>query len=142
MPQAFHGNAYTERLPLKLGSNAKTTTAQYKVGYISAANTVSIVDTTSAYKSAIGIIETYPSASSEVGSVIIHGITKAYCNASVTAGDAISPAGTGKIQTFPGVNLTTGSAATATGVILGYALENGSTNQAITIYVNPQFVLS
>ena len=134
---AYTGNADTERISLKAGSNVKTTTAQYKVGYISDDNTVSVVNTTTARVQTVGIIETYPSASSKVVSVIVNGIAKTYCNESVTAGDEVVAATNGKVAPYASGTLLTTTSYLKT---IGIALETGITNQAITIFVDPKIV--
>lgn len=127
---AFIGNSDSQRRSYLAGSSAKTTTSQYMAGYISAADTVSVQNTTTS--NAIGIIDSYQSASSETISVITFGIAKGYANSSITAGDPVSAASGGKLTT---------TAATTTSLvstpIIGRAEEAASTNGALTIFVNP-----
>lgn len=61
--------------------------------------------------------------------VLLNGVGRAKCNASVSAGALLSVAsdGTGQIV----------ERATTTAHTVGYALEAGSTNSVINIYVNP-----
>lgn len=128
---AFTGNGQETRISLKVGSTAATTTSQYKTCYISAALTGSVVNTTTNYP--IGIIDSYQSASSAVMQVIVHGPAKVYCAASVTAGDTVYSDGAGAVQTRTSAATTT----TQDSDQLGWAMESGSTNSAITIFVNP-----
>jgi hypothetical protein len=123
---AFIGNADTVKRSYVAGSTAKTTTSQYMACYISAADTVSVVNTTTAHP--VGIIDSYQSAGSETVRVVVNGLAKAYANASVAAGSLVTCVDGGKVAT---------AGATITAYILGRAESNASTNGAITIFVNP-----
>lgn len=107
------------------GASAKTTTSQYMAGYISAANTVSVVNTTTAFP--IGIIDSYQSSSSETLTVILGGPAKGYANLSIAAGSLLTAVDGGKLS---------GAITTATSHTLGYAVSSASTNGALTIIVS------
>ena len=127
---ALIGDANSVRTSYLAGSSAKTTTAQYMAGYISAEGTVSVCNTTTA--KCIGIIDSFQSASSETISVITHGIAKGYANASIAAGAAVTAVDGGKLAAFGGTYTSI-----ITTPILGRAESAASTNGAITIYVDP-----
>ena len=130
---AFAGNAYSIRGTYLAGSSAKTTTSQYMAGYLSAAGTVSVCNTSTA--KCIGIIDTYQSSSSETLSLITHGIAKGYANASIAAGSVVYAVDGGKLAGFSGT-----TTAYATTPVLGRAESSASTNGAITIYVQPVLI--
>ncbi|MDY6888142.1 MAG: hypothetical protein SVV88_10980 [Pseudomonadota bacterium] len=128
---------------LVVGMQGETTTADF-TGYMADAGSA-LDDTQTAYQ-AIGINQSYLSASSDVMSVRLFGLSKAKCAASVAAGDFVKAYSGISTTTFRGHIETTaqGSCAAATmsvtsfRVILGRALEDGSTNTVITVFLNPQ----
>ena len=124
---AYVGDGSTQYVSFLAGSSAQTTTSQYSVGYISAANTVSVINTNTS--NPVGIIDSYQSAGSQTVRVITAGLAKAYAGASIAAGSLLMP------QT--GTALVITAAATITSKIIGTALEAASTNGALTINVHP-----
>ena len=130
---AVYGIGREYDLSLKAGSTAQTTTSQYKTVAISAANEASIVATATAL-TAIGINQSYLSTGSESLSARVAGVSKAVCNASITAGQFVQSAidGSGKVDPY--------STITAEGVVLGMALETGSTNTVISVNLQPQLL--
>lgn len=123
------------------GANVLTTTSQFRVVALGTTSgspgTVVIATTTS--QLVIGINQTYfpTSTSSGVCQVAVSGFSKAICATSVTAGDYLIASTAGAVTTFaPGTVLTT----TTLYHGVGYALDNGSTNSAIGIFIRPQFV--
>lgn len=143
---AIYANADTQRLTFKAGSNAKTSTSQYKIGYISDSMTVSVVNTTTAYKNIIGVIDTFQSSGSEALSVVVSGLGKVYMGTSCTAGDPLVANSVGNATPLTAYTITaiiTGTAAISnTNVILGTALQGGITNGAMSCFVNTQKVFS
>jgi len=124
---AFVGSGDTLRKSYIAGATARTTTSQYGVAYLSAADTASIINTNTSHP--IGIIDSYQSSGSGAVSVIVHGPAKAYAGASIAAGSLVMP------QTATALVIT--ATATLTAYILGRAESAASTIGAITIYVNP-----
>ena len=149
------GNEYD--VNMKCSDQMKTSTTQYLLvgiaptstntdfmGYL-ANNGVALNDTMTA-RYAIGINQSYLSATSEIMRVRMFGIAKAKCAAAIVAGDFI--------KVYEGVSTTTfaghidavaaGSCAAATmsvtsfHVVLGRALEDGVTNTVIQVFLNPQ----
>lgn len=141
-------------------ANLKTTTTQYKVvGFTpntsgAADFTVGLADNTGtagtptacAYH-ALGVNQTYMSANSSKCSVRLFGISKVVCAASVTAGNFIVAYSGISTTTMAGkvVPVKTGETSTAYGmsvssfqVVLGRALQGGTTNTVITAFINPQ----
>ena len=140
----------------------KTSTAQYwVVGMVPGTSTAAdrTVDpacdvTTNATATqnawlAIGINQTMMSAASDSLSVRLFGLSKAKCAESIGAGNFVcayfgisTTTRVGQIVAID--NGVTGSASaiaktlTAHQVVLGRALESGSTNASITIFLNPQ----
>ena len=150
---------------MKLGPELRTTTAQYAV--VGMPNTSTAVDftvylsgatatteaavnsaspTCTAFK-AIGILQTKPSATCLVGQVRLFGLSKVVCAESITSGNAVmaywgisTTTMAGRIVNVDdGVTISVaGASVSAQCVILGRALEDGSTGTVITMMVNPQ----
>lgn len=150
------GNSYD--INLKAGATLLTTTSQYKVvgmeptsttgdltGYLANNNTAT--SNTNTARHAVGINQTYLSSTSEVCTVRLHGVSKVVCAASIPAGaflvayEGISTS-TRAGQVSPVVNGITFTALSLTvnRVVLGRALEAGSTNTVIHAYINPQLM--
>lgn len=113
------------------GASMKTSTSQYAPVYLSAGNTVNLA--TASTDLVIGVNMSYLSASSESCNVRLQGIAKCYCNASVTVGQPVGAAALTKIANVTIAGITT----TAFYGVLGFAMESGSTNQAISVFVQP-----
>lgn len=128
---AAHANAYTVYESFKAGSSALTSTAQFKVAYLSAAKTASIMNTSSSIP--IGVIVSYPSASTDVISVCTRGICRVYCNDTITAGNPVCADSSGRIIPFSGATASTQH-------ILGLAREAAAaTGTYIEVDVNVQY---
>ena len=134
----FYGNGQEYDLTFKCGTTVITTTSQYKVCYISSSGTVDLINTTATARTAIGVIQSYQSAGSIACTVRLHGVSKVYCRDSVTAGLAVFGY-EGTSVTGDGVGCIDMKAASITAEthVLGFALEDGQTGQAISIYVSP-----
>jgi hypothetical protein len=156
---AISGNGQEFSLAFKLGAQLKTTTSQYKVVCIAGETTSSdytvelcgqtntVATPTAASRSAIGVLQEYPSASSEQANVTMFGISKVKCADSVTAGQFLVAYEGISTTTMAGrvVGLVSGSSVGAATqsvssyrVILGRALESGQTNTVIAAFINPQ----
>lgn len=159
---ALRGNGNDFDVSFKIHASVATSTAQYKlVGMESSTTTedftVAITDAgaaiadTGTARAAVGIVQTFPSAGSTEVSVRLHGLSKARCAAAVTAGDFVSAyegisttAFSGHIVPFvasayaTSVSISITTVAVAQAVVIGRALEDGTTNTVISIYVNPQ----
>lgn len=143
----IYGNGQEVDLNLKCGSSLATTTSQHKVCYLSDEFTASIIASTATARTAIGVVQTAQSAGSAVVGVRVSGISKAYCGASITAGfwvtayEGVSTTSHyGDIQAVSalGASMSVATASvTAYRNILGFALENGQTNQAISVVLMP-----
>jgi hypothetical protein len=144
------------------GSSLKTTTSQYRVcgvedtstsadftAYLTGAGSTPASTITS--RSAIGINQTHLSATANECAVRVLGISKAVCAASIAAGafivayeGASTTTRAGQIvavteSVFPtSVVLSMTSLAVARQVVLGRAMEDGSTNTVISVLLNPQ----
>jgi hypothetical protein len=139
------GNEYD--FTMDAGAEAKTTTSQYKVGVVSAAHTFNIVSSTATARTAIGINQSYMTSGSVMCKVRTHGLSKAYCGDSVTAGQWIrayegvsTTSRYGTIQGLPAAGASISVATTSVtsySNVLGWALDNGQTGQAISVYLNP-----
>ncbi len=133
----FYANGQEYDLTFKCGTTVITTTSQYAVCYISASGTVDVVSSTATARKAIGVIQSFQSAGSLNCNVRLHGVSKVFCRDSITAGYAVFA--------YEGVSTTVGygcidmNAASVTSEThtLGFALEDGQTAQAISIFVNP-----
>jgi len=129
---------------------ATDTGSQFNVCYISASNTVAKISTTATARSAFGIVQSYQSSGSAVVSVRRRGLSRAVCGASVAAGDWVTAyegisttTHYGHVQALAtGASITAATASvSAFRVVLGQALEAGSTNGVITIDLQPIPVL-
>jgi len=151
---ALKGTGSDLDISLKAGSSLKTTTAQFKVCGMENSSTTddftaymadagAAVSNTNTARRAIGIVQTYPSSGSAEVSVRIHGLSKAVCAGSVSAGDFVAAYEGASTTTFPGHIVRANAAAetvlttTVAKVILGRALETGQTNSVISVFVNP-----
>jgi len=128
----------------KADSSVKTTTSQYRVVSMQNAGnssdfTVKVGATSTVYNFAIGINQTYMSSGSEACSVRMFGISKAIAGQSVSAGDFVKANSSGAVVPIlvNGSTLTIAST-TSQVVVIGRALESGSTNTVISVFVNPQ----
>ena len=122
------------------GTTLLTTTSQFRCVALTATSgspgTVGLANTTTGV--VIGINQTYLTAgASAVCQVATHGFSKAICAASVTAGDVIVAGVGGGVETFAAAAAVT---TTAFVFILGRALETGSTNTNIGVFIQPQFI--
>jgi hypothetical protein len=144
-------------VPMKAAATLKTTTSQYSVvgmGWATSTvdwtayltdNGTGLSDTMTS-RGAIGINQTYMSANSEGCTVRMFGISKVKCAASIAAGDFIRAYEGVSTTTFPGYvqsvafgSITVGTTSISAGiVVLGRALEDGSTNTVISAMINPQ----
>lgn len=155
---AIKGNGLEYDVTFKITNELKTTTSQFAVvGLVPGTTTTqdrtvsktgvdnSTGAATGTSRFAIGIIQSLQSSASEEASVRMFGVSKAVCAASVSAGYFVrayhgaSASAAGKIvEITDGVSI---SAATITAsnhcVVLGRALESGSTNTVISVFVNP-----
>jgi len=125
-----------------------TTTEDYTValcGFTAAALTA-VAPATVTAKFAIGINQSYLSSGALECSVRLFGLSKAICAHSIGAGSWViayngisTTVMAGKIQQLlDGATATAyGMTATSQVTILGRALESGSTNSVITIFLNP-----
>lgn len=128
-----------------VGMVAGTTTVDRAVGICGATGTGG-TPTSTAYH-AIGINQSYLSSGSESCDIRMFGVSKATCAESITTGEFVmaywgisTSAMRGKIVAVDnGVTCTVATASvTSHTVILGRALEAGSTNTVISVFVNPQ----
>lgn len=154
---AIFGKQFTKTF--RLGANLKTTTSQYKVvslvpGTTSADYTVEMTgitgtqaEPTIASFHAIGINENYLSATSQETNVCLFGLSKAVCADTISAGDFIKAYDGVSTTTMAGkiVGIANGQSATMAtqsiashAVILGRALQDGTTNTTIEVFINPQ----
>lgn len=151
------GNGREYDIPFNAGSNLRTTTSQYYCVALTAGTTttdrlVEACGDTGTYATPtiaafhfIGINQTYMSSNSQECTVRMMGISKAICAESITAGQWIMP--------YFGVSTTTrkgqivavddgvsvgGHSIASHSVIAGRALQPGSTNDVISVMVNPQ----
>ena len=151
---AIMGNGKEYDLNMKCSDQMKTNTSQYLLvgiyptssnadftGYL-ANNGVALNNTMTA-RYAIGINQTYLSATSEVMKVRTFGLAKAKCAAAIVAGDFVRAYEGGSTTTFAGHIVTASPAGTVTAAgtfstILGRAMEDGVTNTVIQVLFNPQ----
>jgi hypothetical protein len=137
---AINANADTERITFIAGANARTTTSQYMVAYLSGSMTASVVTSLGAQPLAIGIIDSFQSSGSQAVSVIVHGLAKGYMADSCTAGRPLVPSTAGTLQPLLQYTLTsigTGTTLlTCTTTIIGTALQAGRTAGAMMVFVN------
>jgi hypothetical protein len=154
---AISENGREYDIPFIAGSNMRTTVSQYYcvslvAGTTTANRTVEACGDTGTYGTptaaafhCIGINQTYLSASAGECNVRLQGNSKAVCAESITAGQWVMP--------YFGVSTTTrkgqivavdngvsagGHSVTVHSMILGRALEAGSTNTVITVFINSQ----
>ncbi len=125
---------------LVVGMSPTSTNADFSA-YLTNAGSAT-ADTITA-RNAIGINQTEQlSASSQDCAVRLLGVSKAKCAASIPAGAVVQAYEGASTTTFAGHIVTatehtaTGTAA-VNGVILGRALEKGSTNTVISVFLNP-----
>lgn len=147
---AIHGNGNEYDITMKCGGGVNTTTSQYKVVGMGWATTTAcftaymanyataLSDTMTAY-GALGIQQSYLSSGSEYCTVRLFGLSKAMCAGSIAAGDFVNAYDGVSTTTHPGNIETLDLTVSATTmVILGRALEDGSTGTVITVMLNPQ----
>lgn len=158
---AISGNGREYDITFLASSSLKTTTSQYMaVSMIPGTSTTDDREVQVAFVAdaaaqsvsahwAIGINQSYLSASSDNCTVRMFGISKAICGASVAAGSFVVPyrgaSTTSRIgciqQLVSGVSVGCATASIGSHlVVLGRALEDGSTGTVISIFVNPQVV--
>lgn len=161
---AISGNGREYDITFLSGALMRTTTSQYRiVGFAPgtttntdrtvdlAGGTSTLAEPTATAAYAIGINQTYMSANAVECNVRMFGISKAICAESITAGMFVLPYGgvgaAASTTTMAGriVQLDNGITITAYGatissqcVVLGRALEDGSTGTVISVFVNPQ----
>lgn len=154
---AISGNGREYDITFIPGSDLLTTTSQFLVVGMAPTSTVANrtvflagsggVGATMCADGAIGINQTMLSSGSLDCNVRMFGISKAVCAESIAAGSFVmaywgvsTTTMAGKIvQVDNAVTITAATASiSAQTVILGRALENGSTNSVISVFVNPQ----
>ncbi len=157
-----HGNGRDIDITLTPATKMATTASQYHLvgivgnttsaqGYGYMCNAATTLERTSTCRHAIGINQTYLSASAETMQVRTFGISKAVCESTITAGDWVVPyegisttSHRGHILSLNLENETNVTCSTygisicAYGVVLGRALQSGITNTVIEIILNPQ----
>ncbi len=158
---AIYGAGGSFDYTFKITNELKTSTSQFKVvGYVPGSTTsedrtvcisgvaTSIAAATGSAYYAIGIIQSMQSASSENASVRLFGISRATCAESIPGGSFVcayaGASGTSYagmvVALDDGVSTLMGTTSiTATRVVLGRALESGSTNTVISVFLNPQY---
>jgi hypothetical protein len=155
---AIYGNGADYDVTLKATSYLKTSTSQYCVVGMEAGTTtvldftVGLADNGQAINNtgtalyALGINQTRLSSGSEYCQVRMFGLSKAVCAESITAGQWV--------VAYTGISTTThaghisgiiddtttcyGMTLSSFITVIGRALEAGSTNTVITVFVNPQ----
>jgi hypothetical protein len=110
--------------------------------------TAALIASTATARQALGIVQTAQSAGSSVVGVRVSGLSKAICGASITAGQWVcayegvsTTTHYGSIQGIPalGASMSVATASvTSYRNILGFAVENGQTSQAISVVLMPQ----
>lgn len=143
------------------GTHLKTTTSQYKLVGMQPNTTtvdftvyrcnagVALEDTQTAYH-VVGVNQTYMSASSTECEVVVMGLSKVECAASVAAGDLLvaydgvsTTTRSGQVVSqslIDATNVTCGAYGMTTAVqynIVGRSLEDGSTGTVIQAIINP-----
>lgn len=126
-----------------------TTNADRTVDLSGHTGTIAEPTATAAY--CIGVNQTMMSANSEHCTVRMFGVSKVVCAESITAGLFVLPyAGAGAaastttmagrvVQLDNGITITAyGATISSQCVVLGRALESGSTGTVISVFVNPQ----
>jgi hypothetical protein len=158
---AIWGEGNCIDITLKCGNYTKTTTSQYKVVGMGGttsnadftaflANNAQVLNNTNTAYMAIGINQTYLSASSESMQVRVAGVSKAYCESTICAGDFVGAYYGISTTTYAGAifsitraietNVTTsvyGLSIPVQFVCLGRALQYGETATYISILVQP-----
>lgn len=157
---AINANGREYDVTFKAGDKMLTTTSQYKCCSLTPDTTTSYdrtvemcgqsgtnIDATMSSDFCIGINQTYLSAGSDCCSVRLFGVSKAYCAESISSGSFVAAYSGVSTTTMNGRimqidNGVTVSSAThsicAQMVILGRALENGSTGTVISVFINTQ----
>jgi hypothetical protein len=134
--KTYIGNADSSRITLLADDSLKTITSQFKVAYLKTAGMAALC--TSAADKVLGLVESYQSASSETVTIIYDGLARGYNLASTmcAAGDFLAPAALGTL--VPYITNTTAQ------VIVGMAIDPGTTSGAITVLVgrNPYGIKS
>lgn len=147
---ALRGNGKDYDASLKAADSLRTSTVQYLAVGLSEQTAIDFTagltnagtsgSNTITGRSVIGVNQTMMSAGSTELSVRMLGISKAKCAASIPAGAIVSAYDGVSTTTFSGhiQAFSFGTVATATNAqrILGIAMENGSTNTVVTIFVN------
>lgn len=142
-------------ITLKLGSEAKTTTAQYKAVAMDPTSTTgdftaNFPVTTAALNAPVGIIQNYITANASSAQVRVLGISKAYCYDSIVAGAPVAMAlkTAGGAYTGYIVAAAPSGAWTGTGTVtraLGWALSGSTgatcTGSAISVLLNPHTII-
>lgn len=129
---ARFGNVGKTVLTFKAGSLAKTTTAQWCIGAITANNTVNIA--TGAADYVVGVIESRQSSGSDYVDVCVLGMSKLKAQASTTGGIAVG------LWVICGTSLGTGivyATHTTAQRPVGIALETPATGGTFEILVLP-----
>ncbi len=128
------GNSDTGRATFSVGGSLATTTSQYKAAYISASMTACLCS--NAADLAIGIVDSYQSASSDYVSIITNGLAKGIMRTgtSCAIGALLVSDDLGTLDTA--ITNTTDQN------ILGRALNVPATGGAVTIFVNIQNTLT
>ena len=136
----------------KAASTVATLTSQYLVIGIEATSTSAdstvyltnrgaALSSTQTARFALGIIQDVLSSTSDATTVRMFGTSKAKCAASIPAGALIAAYEGASTATFAGHidELVAGTLLTATAqrMILGRAMESGSTNTVISVFLNP-----
>ena len=155
---AIKGNGNDYDFSLLAGSSLQTTTSQYLVcgmeptttsadftAYL--ANGGAALSSSITARYAIGIVQSYPSSTSDAVTVRRRGISKAKCAQVVKAGEPVVAYEGASTTTFAGyisplAYADLAAAETLTTdfkIILGQALESGQTGTVISILLDPAF---
>ena len=116
-----------EQLRTSFSAAGDLSANQYRVVRLSGVMTVNLASLNTA-KTAIGVLLNKPSAAGRAASVALSGVTKAYAGASVTAAGLLTHDSSGQVI-----------AAISGSMIIGHALETGTTNDLIGIRLYPYF---
>lgn len=148
---AMTGYGQGQDVTLKLGSEAKTTTAQYRCVAMDPTSTTGDITanfpgTTAALNNFVGIIQNYITAGSDAATVRIAGISKAFAYDSIAAGDpirmALKTAGaaeTGYVDVF--TPLTTFTNSGTLHRYVGIALQSAQkTGAALSVNIAPGYL--
>ena len=116
-----------------------TSTAADATAYM--ANAGAALSSTQTARNALGVIQDVLSSTSDATTVRMFGTSKVKCAASIPAGAFIAAYEGASTTTFRGHvdELVIGTVLTATAarVIIGRAMESGSTNTVISAFINP-----